>query len=260
MITLATGTNPTKIGGSRDKLVPWLQQLLDGYRRQAPPTIKKLPVEVYVVEFLVKLGEDAKSTQLQSTTGWLTMVSFFYLLQVGEYTMKASCNSTKQTVPFKMEDVTFFGKMASGQLRQLSRAATAHEILGASSATLKLDNQKNGWKGLCIHQEATGNAITCPVLALAKQYIHIRDNTNDFSTPLAEYFLDDERYNLADKDVSAALKLAATILQYPETKGIPVERVDTHSLRSGGANSLSLSVYSYTQIQKMGRWRGATFK
>ena len=125
---------------------------------------------------------------------------------------------------------------------------------------MKLENQKNGWKGVCIHQEATGKAITCPVLALAKQYIHIRENTNDFSTPLAAYFVDDERYYLTDKDVSAALKSAATILQYPETKGIPVERVDTHSLRSGGANALSLSGYSDTQIQKMGRWRGATFK
>jgi hypothetical protein len=31
-------------------------------------------------------------------------------------------------------------------------------------------------------------------------------------------------------------------------------------LRSGGANALALAGYSDTQIQKMGRWRGATFK
>ena len=56
------------------------------------------------------------------------------------------------------------------------------------------------------------------------------------------------------------LKWAAEVLNYPEGKGIPVERVDTHSLRMGGANALALSGYSDTQIQKMGRWRGATFK
>ena len=50
------------------------------------------------------------------------------------------------------------------------------------------------------------------------------------------------------------------MLHYPDTRGIPIERVDTHSLRSGGANALALSGYSDTQIQKMGRWRGATFK
>ncbi len=37
-------------------------------------------------------------------------------------------------------------------------------------------------------------------------------------------------------------------------------RVDTHSLHSGGANTLVLSGYLDTQIQKMGRWKGTTFK
>ena len=36
--------------------------------------------------------------------------------------------------------------------------------------------------------------------------------------------------------------------------------MDTHSLRGGGANALSLNGYSDTQIQKMGRWTGESFK
>jgi hypothetical protein len=54
--------------------------------------------------------------------------------------------------------------------------------------------------------------------------------------------------------------MAASILQYPVTRGIPIDRINTHSLRSGGANALSLAGYSNMQIQKMGRWKGATFK
>jgi hypothetical protein len=69
-----------------------------------------------------------------------------------------------------------------------------------------------------------------------------------------------QRGDIANEDVSKALKAAATVLEYPTMKGIPIDRIDTHSLRSGGANALSLSGYSDTQIQKMGRWRGATFK
>jgi len=60
--------------------------------------------------------------------------------------------------------------------------------------------------------------------------------------------------------VSKALKAAATVLEYPMAKGVPIDHIDTHSLQSGGANALLLSGYSDTQIQKMGRWRGATFK
>ena len=60
--------------------------------------------------------------------------------------------------------------------------------------------------------------------------------------------------------MSAALKFATTALNYPSLEGIPIDRVGTHSLKSGGANALSLAVYSNRDIQKMGRWRGGTFK
>ncbi len=54
--------------------------------------------------------------------------------------------------------------------------------------------------------------------------------------------------------------MAATLLQYPSTRGIPIAHIDTHSLQNGGANALALSGYTDTQIQKMGWWKGATFK
>jgi hypothetical protein len=52
--------------------------------------------------------------------------------------------------------------------------------------------------------------------------------------------------------------MAVEALEYPTIKRIPIERVNTHSLQSGGANALALAGNSDTQIQKMGRWRGAT--
>jgi hypothetical protein len=43
-ITLASGTNPVKSLGI-DKFLTRLQQTLDGWRHEDPPTSKKLPVE-----------------------------------------------------------------------------------------------------------------------------------------------------------------------------------------------------------------------
>ncbi len=60
--------------------------------------------------------------------------------------------------------------------------------------------------------------------------------------------------DITNEDVSKALKAAATVLEYFMAKGIPIDRIDTHSLRSGGTNALSMSGYLDTQIQKMGRW------
>jgi len=74
------------------------------------------------------------------------------------------------------------------------------------------------------------------------------------------YFKEGRRYDVTSGHISSALKLAAEALEYPTVKGIPVERVNTHSLRSGCANALAVASYSDTQIQKNGRWRGTSFK
>jgi hypothetical protein len=80
------------------------------------------------------------------------------------------------------------------------------------------------------------------------------------TTFLSTYYIHSVRHDITDKDVSAALKLAGVALEYPSRRGIPIQRIDTHSLRSGGANALALNGYSDREIQKMGRWRSATFK
>jgi hypothetical protein len=76
----------------------------------------------------------------------------------------------------------------------------------------------------------------------------------------AHYDDEGQQGNVTNEDVSKALKAAAMALDYPMAKGIPVDHIDTHSLQSEGANTLSLAGYSDTQFQKMERWRGATFK
>jgi hypothetical protein len=62
-IALATNTNPTKLVGS-NKLLPRLQQMLDGFRKANPPTTKQLPVEADVPEFLVELGFESEAREL----------------------------------------------------------------------------------------------------------------------------------------------------------------------------------------------------
>ena len=165
MVVLACNDNPTKIKGS-DKLLPRLQVMLVGYRKEDPPTIKKLPVQADVPELLVTTAYNGMGTEMEKAVADLTLIAFYFLLRVGEYTVKGSRNSTKQTVQFKYEDITFFRKNARGQLRCLSRDAPDHLIATADGATLKLDNQKNGWKGVCIFHETNGDNMHCPVRAI----------------------------------------------------------------------------------------------
>jgi hypothetical protein len=100
------------------------------------------------------------------------------------------------------------------------------------------------------------------ILQLSHAWSHAPGSSpaREGKTFLSAFFSEGARYNLCGEDVSKALKMAAAIMQYPITWGIPIKRIDTHSLQSGGANALALSGYLDTQIQKMGWWKGTTFK
>ncbi len=148
-----------------DKYLPRLQISLDGWKQVDPPTIKKLPVESDTPELLVQSGIASGSTK-DLAIGDLTTIAFYYLLRVGEYTTKSTRANTKRTVQFISEDITFFKLNASKQLVCLPRSPHTTDILSADGATLKLDNQKNGYKGVCIYQEANGDGTHCPQFEL----------------------------------------------------------------------------------------------
>jgi len=254
-----TGTNPTKSLGSEKFLYP-LQVMLDGWRKVDPPTMKKLPIEVDIPELLANLGRKPDASPKDKAVGELTLIAFYYLLRVGEYTCKGTRNETKQTVQFRICDVTFFKfDEADDCLKQLPRDASDEDILSADGATLMLANQKNGWKGVCIHHHANGDDFLCPVRALGRRIVEIRQHTTNMSTNLSAFWTHGKRSDVTDVHIRQSLKWAAEQLKYPE-RGIPIERIDTHSLRAGGANALHLCGYEDREIQKMGRWRGETFK
>jgi hypothetical protein len=171
--TLATNTNSTKVVGS-NKLLPRLQQMLDGFQKADPPTIKQPPVKADVLEFLVQLGLSPEARELDCAIGNLTMIAFYYLLRIGEHTTKGTWNNSKQTEEFKMGDITFFTKDKQGNLCCLSRDASADLIAEADGATMKLDNQNNVWRGVCIYQGENGDPFNFPVRALGRGYLHLQ--------------------------------------------------------------------------------------
>jgi hypothetical protein len=76
--------------------------MIDGYTKADPPTQKKLPVEADVPELLLEMGYGKSgSIQLQAV-GESSLIAFYYLLRIGEYTVKRqrdrSKRAKKQTV------------------------------------------------------------------------------------------------------------------------------------------------------------------
>ncbi len=138
-IALACDSNPTKVVGSK-RILPHLQILLDRYKKVNPVKSKKLPIQSDVPKLLVNTAYQPGTTEHQRATADLTMITFCYLLWVGEYTIKGLRNNTKQTVQFKYKDVLFFKKNNRCQLRCLPRDAPLSLIAPADGATFKLDN------------------------------------------------------------------------------------------------------------------------
>ncbi len=135
-----------------EKFLPALQVMKEAYSKEDLPTRKILPVEADASELLVEIGYGKSGTPHAQAIGDLALIAFYYLLLVGEYTVKGKRNNTKQTVQFKFKDISFFKRNKAGALGCFPWDASPSLIMMADSATLKLDNQKNGWKGMCIHQ------------------------------------------------------------------------------------------------------------
>jgi hypothetical protein len=100
-IALACNYNPTKIMGS-EKFLPAIQVLIDGYTKVDPPTKKMLPVEADVPELMVIMGYGKERSKKAQALGDLALIAFYYLLRIGEYTVKGKRNESKQMVQFKL--------------------------------------------------------------------------------------------------------------------------------------------------------------
>ena len=211
---MATGVNPIKEYGT-PRLAPRLAQMLDGWRKADPPTLKMCPVEADAPECLARAGRLPSATEKDRTVGDWALIAYYYLLRVGEYTGNGTTSGGKQTVQFRLGDVGFFVKV-KGRLRRLPRDASDEDIMAADGATLRLDNMKNGWRKVCVHHEANGDAYYCPVKALARRFVHVRrhvSGTRGWRTYLSAYWESGTRFHLTDKDMRRGLKAAAEELQ-----------------------------------------------
>ena len=113
----------------------------------------------------------------------------------------------------------FLKKNEYGKVRCLPCNAAPSLIANADGATMKLDNQKNGWKGVCVYHEANGEEFLCPVRALGQGYIHIRQHSGSPKTMLSPYWSDRALADVTAKHISRALILPQRNYNTQQTKG-----------------------------------------
>ena len=224
-----------------------------GFRRADPLPQPELAVPVSVPQAVASLGLHSASTPKEQAVGDLTLIAFFYLLRVGEYTQKSKKSNTR-TVQFRLCDIAF-----KKDDTIVPHTASKEDILSATAATLRLSNQKNGMRGSMIHHsKATTSVKFCPVKALARRLIHLRDNNAKQTDLLSTYWDHLGKAHITDEDIRRALKAAVLKLGL-SSNGITPDRIGTHSLRAGGAMALKFAGAHRDDIKKIGRWSSDTF-
>ena len=188
--------------------------------------------------------------------GCLSLIAFYYLLRVGEYTKPKTvrCNGVltraTRTQSFTINNIGFFKKG-----KTVSRRSPLKLLLTCDAATLKLDNQKNGRMGGTIHQEAINKAC-CPVKALAYRVNHILTHGGKDDSLLCTYYVTRKKKSsckhITSTDIIKTVRTATKVLKLAK-HAIDPDLVGAHSLRAGGAMALKLHGYDDTTIMKVGR-------
>ncbi len=232
--------------------------MMEGMRRQDPLPRPQLAVPVKLVTTASKLAQSGSDPKMHAVTD-LMLIAFYYLLRSGEYTKpkfirtkEGKRRKASRTVQFRVKDVGFF----NGCYAIKKEGATLKDLLRATTATLRLHDQKNGRMGDCITQEAIPNG---PTQALARRVHHILSNGGNGDTLLCEYCLPNGTWDcIQSQDIVHHVRFTSKILRM-DRQGIDPDLIGAHSLRAGGAMAMKLQGVSDTVIMKQGRWSSLTF-
>jgi hypothetical protein len=190
----------------------------------------------------------------------LSLIAFFYLLRVGEYTAPRMTTRNgrtvraTRTVQFTVGNIGFF---RNGKI--LSRKSSLKTLLKAAQCTFKITNQKNGRMGETISHETVKDEQHGPVTATARRVHHILSNGGTDSNLISDYIDENGTWQtVTAMEMRAGIRKCVQDLELHKN-GIDIDLIGVHSLRAGGAMALKLQGVSDTIIQKQGRWTSMTF-
>ena len=130
---------------------------------------------------------------------------------------------------------------------------TYDKLREATSSSITFETQKNRQKGEIIAHGISGHAVACPTKALARRIIHVRSIGGSPNTPLCSIARHANGWVVVTSSLLTNLLRSATVLE-PDSGVIP-EKVQTRSLRAGGAMALLCAQVDSDMIKLVGRWR-----
>ena len=146
----------TRLADQKGEYPKKVIQILEGYRRTDPAVQPQIAVTVTVVKWIrIPRAQDSPRDQEIDD---LCIITFYYLLRVGEYTWHRPSDN-RRTQQFRVKDVTFWKKF-----QLLPHTLSKKELIEQfTAATLHISIQKNGVRAQAIHHEALKFNHNCPI-------------------------------------------------------------------------------------------------
>jgi hypothetical protein len=226
-----------------------LQRQLHSWSREddPPARVKPIPIQIILAILSIVFHATDPSTDAAKAIADMAVSAFFYLLRPGEYTGTATDDAA-----FRLQDLQFF----IGDRFVDPCVAPISDMEAATSALLIFTNQKNGVRGEVVNHATSGASHCCPVRALARQTIHLRENDAPPTTPLSSYYHNGRRRAIRSVDITDALRAAARITG--DELGNRPEDISARSIRAGGAMALLCAQVDSDLIKLLGRWQSDT--
>jgi hypothetical protein len=183
----------------------------------------------------------------------LVVIAYFFLLQVGDYTLTTPCRGQhKCTVPLRKGDITFWH-----ETRVIITDSPLERLLQADGATINLANQKNGVKDAKVSHTLSGDPTICPCRSLARLVDTLSGLPTD--TALGTFRTATGTSQVTGREILEAVRQGAR-WDNLHLAGYNCTHIGTHSLCSGGATRLCpLEGFNKDVIQLMGQWSSDTY-
>ncbi|KAL3809642.1 hypothetical protein ACHAXA_003728, partial [Cyclostephanos tholiformis] len=217
-----------------------IQRTFRAWKQTDPAPLRVKPIPVTVIRHIAASATSALASPTYQAASDMIILAFFFLLRPGEYT-------NNDGDPFRLENVQLF----IGDTRLPILVAPECELRLARFASLTFTTQKNGVRGEVIGLACSGDPYLCPVQAIIRRVLYLREHTAPPTTPLARVF------NTPDKVTASYLTVQirdAVAACGPHLGFLPTE-VSARCLRAAGATALLLARVDPDVIRLIGRWR-----
>ena len=243
--TLASVGAPDPRLSSQGRIDFRIHRMLAGYTRTDSPPQRVKPIPVPILRQAMQIAV-LSGSPFELARADMACIAFFFLLRPGEYT-----GNSPTSHPFLLQDVRFF----LGNLTLHPATASVDHLLTSTFVTLEFTTQKNGVRGEVIGLGRSGDPHFCPVLALARRVVHLRQASASPTQPLASY--SDPSASIlrliTPSDITSLLRLAVTVLG--NAHGFRPTDVSARSLRAAGAMALLCADVDSDRIRLLGRWQ-----